>query len=127
MGVLPRDNDPTPDPSRTEFFWRQNPSLNKVKKIRFRDNGNMITSERKLDVGIDGRDDRSNDALPLLLGSHCNLSGGTSGLRNSEKQRSGRGKSEDRARKSKRLVDTSINGLIGLDITSKVSYHDSEK
>jgi hypothetical protein len=73
-----------------------------VKKIRFRDNGHMITSERKLVVGVDGRDDWSNDALSLPLGSHCNLSGGTSGFRNLEKQRSGRGKSEVRARKSKK-------------------------
>jgi hypothetical protein len=70
------------DPPRTEFLWRQNPSLNEVEKIRFRDNGRVITSKWKLVVGFDGRDDRSNDALPLPLGSHCNLSGRTSGLRN---------------------------------------------
>jgi hypothetical protein len=69
-----------------------NPNLKKVEKIRFRDDRHMITSERKLDVGVDGRDGRSNNALPLPLGSHCNLLGGTSGLRNLEKQRSGRGK-----------------------------------
>jgi hypothetical protein len=45
----------------------------------------MITSEQKLAVGIDGRNDRSNGALSLPLGSHRNLSGGMSGLRNSEK------------------------------------------
>jgi hypothetical protein len=45
----------------------------------------MITSERKLVVGIDGRDDRSSDALSLSLGSHCNLSGETCGFRNLEK------------------------------------------
>jgi hypothetical protein len=59
----------------------------------------MITTERKLVVGIDGRDDRSSDALSLSLGSHCNLSGETCGFRNLEKQRSGRGKSEVRAQK----------------------------
>jgi hypothetical protein len=127
MGDLCRNSDPTPHPPRTEFFWRQNPSLNEVEKIRFRDNGHMITSEQKLAVGIDGRDDRSNDALPLPLGSRCNLSGGTSGLRNSEKQRSGRGKSEVRARKSKMHVGMSINGLLGSGITSKVLDHHSEK
>jgi hypothetical protein len=88
MGVLCWNSDPMVGPPRTEFLWRQNPSLNEVKKIRFRDNGHMIISERKLAVGIDGWDDRSNDALPLPLGSHCNLSGRTSGLRNSGKQRS---------------------------------------
>jgi hypothetical protein len=127
MGVLCRNSDPTPDPPRTEFFWRQNPSLNKVEKIRLRDNGHMITSEWKLAVGIDGRDDRSSDALSLPFGRHCNLSGGTSGLSNLEKQRSGRGKSEVRARKSKSHVGTSINGLLGSDITSKVTDHHSEK
>jgi hypothetical protein len=69
IGVLRRDSDPTPDLPRTELFWLQNPSLNEMEKIRFRDNGHMITSERKLAVGIDGRDDRSNDALPLPLGA----------------------------------------------------------
>jgi hypothetical protein len=59
-----------------------------MKKIRLRDNRHMITSKWKLAVGIDERDDHSNDAMPLLLGSHCNLSGGMSRLRNSEKQRS---------------------------------------
>jgi hypothetical protein len=98
-----------------------------VEKIRFRDNGHMITSERKLAVGIDGRDDRSNEALSIPLGSHCNLLGGTSGLRNLEKQRSGGGKSEVRALKSKRHVSTSINGLLGSGITSKVPDHHSEK
>jgi hypothetical protein len=76
------------DPPRTEFLWRQNPNLNKVEKIRFRDGRHMITSKQKLVVGIDGWDDRSNSALPLPLGSQCNLSDRTSRLRNSEKQRS---------------------------------------
>jgi hypothetical protein len=57
----------------------------------------MITSEWKLAVGIDGRNDRSNGALSLPLGSHRNLSGGMSGLKNSEKQRSCRAKREVRA------------------------------
>jgi hypothetical protein len=86
----------------------------------------MITSERKLAVGIDGRNDRSNYAMSLPLGGHRNLSGGTSGLRNSEKQRRGRGKSEVRARKSKRHVGMIINGL-NKSITSKVLDHYLEK
>ena len=87
----------------------------------------MITSEWKLAVGIDGWNDRSNDALSLSLGSHRNLSGGTRGLKNSEKRRSGRGKSEVRARNSKRHVGMSINGLLRSGITSKVPDHHSEK
>jgi hypothetical protein len=89
MGVLCQNSDPMIDPPRIEFLGWQNPSLNKVKKIRFRDNRQMVTSKQKLAVGIDGRDDHSSDALPLPLGSHCNLSGGTSGLKNLEEQRSG--------------------------------------
>ena len=68
VSIFYRNSDPTTDPPRTEFLWQQNPSLNKVKKIRFRDDRHMITSERKLAVGVDGRDDRSNGALPLPLG-----------------------------------------------------------
>jgi hypothetical protein len=87
----------------------------------------VITNERKLAVGIDGWNDRSNDALTLPLGSHHNLSGGASGLRNLEKHRSSIGKSEVRAHNSKRHVGMSINGLLRLGITSKVTDHHSEK
>jgi hypothetical protein len=89
MGILCRNSDPVADPPRTKFLWWKNPNLLKVEKVRFEDNRLVITSKQKLAVGIDGRDDRSNDALPLPLGSHCNLSGGMSGLRISGKQRRG--------------------------------------
>ena len=112
VGVLCRNSDPAPDPPRTQFFRWQNPSLNKMKKISFRDYGHVITSKWKLAVGIDGRNDWSNDSQSFPLGSHRNLSGATSGLKNSEKRRSGRGKSEVRARNSKRHVGMSINGLL---------------
>jgi hypothetical protein len=85
MGVRCRNSDPAADSPRTDFFWRQNPNLNKVKKVRFGDNRHVVTSKQKLVVRIDGRDDRSNDVLPLPLGSHRNLSGGMSGLRILEK------------------------------------------
>jgi hypothetical protein len=89
MGILCRNSDPAAEPPRTEFLWWQNPNLNKVEKVRFGDNRHVITSKRKLAIGIDGRDDHSNGALPLPLGSHCNLSGGMSGLKISGKHRSG--------------------------------------
>jgi hypothetical protein len=73
-----------------------------MKKVGFRNNRHVITSKRKLAIGIDGQDDRNNGAISLPLGSHRSLSGGTSGLGVSRKQGSGRGKSEDRARKSKK-------------------------
>jgi hypothetical protein len=89
MSVLYRNSDTAVDPPRTKLFRHQNPNLNKVEKVRFGDNRHVVTSKRKLAVGVDGRDDRSNGALPLPLGSHRNLSGETSGLRISGKQRSG--------------------------------------
>jgi hypothetical protein len=58
MGILCQNSDPAADSPRTEFLWRQNPNLNKV-KVGFRDNRHVITSKRKLAVGIDGRDDGS--------------------------------------------------------------------
>ena len=79
MGILCRNSDPVADPPRTKFLWWKNPNLNKVEKVRFEDNRHVVTNKRKLTIGVDGRDDRSNGALPLLLGSHCNLSGGMSG------------------------------------------------
>jgi hypothetical protein len=127
VGVLCRNSDPAPDPPRTQFFRWQNPSLNKMKKISFRDYGHVITSKWKLAIGIDGWNDRSNGALSLPLGSHRNLLVGTSGLKNSEKWRSGRGKVRVRARNSKRHVGMSINGLLRSGITSKMLDHSSEK
>jgi hypothetical protein len=87
----------------------------------------VITNEWKLAVGIDGQNDRSNNVLSLPLGSHRNLSSGTNGLRNSEKRRSSRGKSEVRAWNSKRHIGMSIYGLLRSGITSKVPDHHSEK
>jgi hypothetical protein len=89
MGVLYWNSDPAADPPRTEFFWQQNPNLNKVEKVRFEDNRHVVTNKRKLTIGVDGRDDRSNGALPLPHGSHRNLSNGMSGLRIVGKQQSG--------------------------------------
>jgi hypothetical protein len=89
MGILCWNSDPAANPSRTEFFWRKNPNLNKVEKVRFRDNRHVVTNKRKLVVGVEGWDDRSNGVLPLPLRSHRNFFGGMSGLRISRKQRSG--------------------------------------
>jgi hypothetical protein len=89
LGVLCRNSDPVANPPRIEFLWWQNPNLNKVEKVRFGDNRHVITSKHKLAVGVDGRDNRSNGALPLPLGSHCTLSCRMSRLRILGKQRSG--------------------------------------
>ena len=64
----------------------------------------MITSKWKLAVGIDGWNDRSNDALSLPLGSHRNLSGGMSGLENSENGEATEEKVRFRIRNSRRHV-----------------------
>jgi hypothetical protein len=90
MSVLCRNSDTTADPPRTELFRKQNPNLNKMEKVRFGDDRHVATSEWKLAVGVDGQDDCSSGALPLSLGGHRNLSGGTSGLGISGKQRNGR-------------------------------------
>ena len=55
VGVLYRDSDPTADPPRTKFLQRKNSDGYKVKKVRFRNNRHVVTCERQLAVGIDGR------------------------------------------------------------------------
>jgi hypothetical protein len=90
MSVLCRNSDTAVDPPRTELLWKQNPNLNKMKKVRFGDDRHVVTSEGKLAVGVDGRDDCSSGALPFPLGGHRDLSGGTSELGISDKQRNDR-------------------------------------
>jgi hypothetical protein len=90
MSVLCRNSDTAADLPRTELFRKQNPNLNKMDKVGFGDDRHVVTSEWKLAVGVDGRDDRSSGALPLPLGGHRDLSGGTSGLGISGKQRNAR-------------------------------------
>jgi hypothetical protein len=87
----------------------------------------VITSEWKLAVGIDGWNDRSNDTLSLPLGGHRNLSGGASGLKNSESGEVAEVKARVRIRNSRRHVGMCISGLLRLGITSKVPDHKSEK
>jgi hypothetical protein len=89
MSVLYRNSDTVADLPRTELFWKQNSNLHKMENVRFRDNRHVVTSKWKLAIGVDGRGDCSNGALPLPLGSHHNLSGGTSGLGILGNQRNG--------------------------------------
>jgi hypothetical protein len=112
MSILCWNGDTTTNPPRTELLWKQNPNLNKMKKVGFRKDRHMVTSEWKLTVGVDGRDDCSSGALPLPFWGHRDLSGGTSRLKISGKQRNGsKAKSEVRAQKSKKHVGASINGV----------------
>jgi hypothetical protein len=55
VSVLCRNSDPTADPPRTKFLRRKNSDGYKVKKVGFRNNRHMVTRERQLAVGIDGR------------------------------------------------------------------------
>jgi hypothetical protein len=100
MGILYRNGDAAKNPPRVELFWKQNSNVNEMKEVGFRNNGHMVTSEWQLAVGVDRRDDCSNGAMPLPIRHHRNLSGGTSRIEISGKQRSGsKGKSEVRAQK----------------------------
>jgi hypothetical protein len=55
MGVLYRDSDPTTDPPRTKFLRRKNSDGYKMKKVGLRNNRHVVTGERQLAIGIDGR------------------------------------------------------------------------
>jgi hypothetical protein len=87
----------------------------------------VITSKWKLVVGFDGRNDQNGGALSLPLGSHHNLSGRTSGLKNSESKEVAEEKVRFRVRNSRRHVSMSISWLLRSGITSKVPDHNSEK
>jgi hypothetical protein len=91
MSVLCRNSDTATDPLRVELLRKQNPNFNKMKKVGFRDDRHVITIKWKLAVEVDGRDDSSSGALPLLLGGRRDLSGETSRLGISGKHRNGRG------------------------------------
>jgi hypothetical protein len=87
----------------------------------------VITSEWKRAVGIDGWNDRNGGASSLPLGSHRNLSGGTSGLKNSESGEAVEEKVRVRVRNSRRHIGMSISWVLRSGITSKVPDHNSEK
>jgi hypothetical protein len=78
MSILCQNSDIAADPPRTKLFWKQNRNLNNMEKVGFRDDKNVVTSEWKLAVGVDGRDDCSSGALPLPLRSHHDFLGKTS-------------------------------------------------
>jgi hypothetical protein len=90
--ILCRDSNPTTNPPRAKLLRRKNSDRDKMEKIRLENNRHMITCERKLAVGIDGRNNRSSRTLTLPLGRHHNLVGGLSGSEIKGKQRRFRGK-----------------------------------
>jgi hypothetical protein len=100
MGILYHNGDAAANSLRAELFWKQNPNINKMKEVGFRDDGQVVTRKRQLAVGVDRRDDCSNSALPLPLRRHRSLAARTSRIEISGKQRSGsRWKSDVRAQK----------------------------
>jgi hypothetical protein len=93
VGILSRDSNPTTDPPRAKLLRGKNSNRNKMEKVRLGNNRHMITCERQLIVGIDGRNNRSSEILTLSLGRHLNLVGELSGSKIKGKQRrSGSGK-----------------------------------
>jgi hypothetical protein len=90
VGVLHRDSDPMADPPRTKLLWSKNSDGDKMKKVGLRNNRHVITCERQLAVGIDGRNNRSRGILTLPLGRHLNLTGELSGSEITRKQRRSR-------------------------------------
>jgi hypothetical protein len=100
MGILYRNGDPAANSPRAELFRKQNPNVDKMKEVRFRDDGHVVTREWQLTVGVDGWDDCRNGALPLPLRRHRNLADKIDRNEISGKQRSGsRRKSAVRAQK----------------------------
>jgi hypothetical protein len=87
VGVLCRDSDPTADLPRTKLIRRKNSDGDKMKKVRLRNNRHVITCERQLAVGIDGRNNHSRGILTLPLGRHLNIAGELSGSEITRKQR----------------------------------------
>jgi hypothetical protein len=75
VGILCWDSNPTTDPPRAKLFRRKNSDGDKMEKVRLGNNRHMITCERQLAVGIDGRNNRSGGILTLPLGRHLNLVG----------------------------------------------------
>ena len=79
VGILCRDSNPTTNPPRAKLLRRKNSDRDKMEKVRLGNNRHMITCERQLAVGIDGRNNRSGGILTLPLGRHLNLVGELSG------------------------------------------------
>ena len=87
MCILRRDGNPTTDPPRAKLLRRKNSDRKKMEKVRLENNRHVITCERQLTVGIDGRNSRSGRILSLSLRRHLNLAGELSGSEIKGKQR----------------------------------------
>jgi hypothetical protein len=62
-----------------------------MEKVGFRDNRHMVTYERQLTVGVDGRNDYDRRTRSFPLGRHLNLADERNGSSIAEKQKLGHG------------------------------------
>jgi hypothetical protein len=106
VSILCRDSNPTTNSPRAKLLRRKNSDIDKVEKIRLRNNRHMITCERQLALEIDRRNDRSSRILVLPLGRHCNLIGGLSGSKIKGKQRTFGGKKVRLGLRTQRRAET---------------------
>jgi hypothetical protein len=59
MGILCRDSNPMTNLPRTKLPRGKDPDGHEVEKVRLGDNKHMVTYERQLAVGVNGRNHRS--------------------------------------------------------------------
>jgi hypothetical protein len=125
VSVFCRNSDPTTDPPRTEFLRRKDSDRHEMEKIGFRNNRHVVTCERQLAVGIDGRNDCDKRTLSLPLRRHLNLAGERSGSNIArEQRRSGCRKARLELRMQRHAIVQYIWGFPGPDaISKKVPSH----
>jgi hypothetical protein len=87
MGILSRDSDPMANPPRTELPRGKNPDGHKVEKFGLGDNRHVVTCERQLAVGVDGKNHDGRRTRGLPLGRHLNSNGEQSGRQIAERIR----------------------------------------
>jgi hypothetical protein len=108
VGVLYWNSDPVANPPRTELRWRKNPDGYEMKEVGLGYNRHMVTCERQLAVGIDGRNDNDGRTRGFPLGRHLNLAGERSGSRIAKGQR---GPGCRKARTRARNLETHNNAV----------------
>jgi hypothetical protein len=120
VSVLCWNSDPTTDPPRTEFLRRKDSDRHEMEKIGFKNNRHVVTCERQLVVGIDGRNDCNRRTLSLPLGRHLNLAGERSGGNIArEQRRHGCRKAKLGHRMQRHAIVQYIWGFPGPDAISK--------
>ena len=87
MGILCRDSDPMANPPRAELPRGKNPDGHEVEKFGLREDRHVVTCERQLAVGVDGRNHHSRRARGLPLGCHLDSTSEQSGRRMAERIR----------------------------------------